>query len=156
MASPTKHKHPLLLLGPKVVVPRKAAHQMARLHALIAEAMTAEGIDGTTTFSASETTMLSAYICDKQDVYAHYLKNERLEPMRTEDASLRLGTQRHASAFTSRPKSDQNTPAPTADRPKAASTLDSFVFAPVEKNVAANRSMPLQPYPLQKSSVQKA
>ena len=156
MASPTNNKHPLLLLGPEMRAPSQSAHQLAKLHALMAEAMTARGIVGDTTFSATETAELTAYICDRQDIYTRYLKNEQLEPMHPGDASKRLGTKRHASAFASPSEPDPTEETDPPSKQTAASTLDAFVFAPVDKNVAANRSMPLQPHPLKMASAKKA
>ncbi|MEO9518118.1 MAG: hypothetical protein ABJH45_06795 [Paracoccaceae bacterium] len=153
MTSFTKTKHQVLQLQPQAHTPSQSALQLAQIHAFMAEAMTAEGIVGDRTFSAAETTALSAYICDRQDSFARSLTNEQLGPEHSEDASLPLGSKRHTSAFSSQSDPNHND---TSDQHTSASTLDSFVFAPEGNKVAANRSVSLPSKPQRKPSAQKA
>ena len=153
MTSLTKTKHQVLQLQPQAHAPSQSAFQLAQIHAFMAEAMTAEGIVGDRAFSAAETTALSAYICDRQDSYTRSLTNEQLGSEHSQDASLPLGSRHHASAFSSKSDPNHND---TSDQQTNAATLDSFVFAPVDNKVAANRSVPLPSKPPQKPPAQKA
>ena len=151
MTSFTKTKHQVLQLRPQARAPSQSALQLAQIHAFMAEAMTAEGIVGDKAFSAAETATLSTYICDRQDSYTRSLTNEQLGPEPSEDASLPLGSKHHAFSSQSDPNHIN-----TSDQQTSAATLDSFVFAPVDNNVAANRSVPLTSKPPQKPPAQKA
>ena len=144
MPSLTKTKHQVLQLQPQARTPSQSALQLAQIHAFMAEAMTAEGIVGDRVFNAAETATLSTYICDRQVSYTRSLTNEQLGPEPSEDASLSLGSRCHASAFSLRPDPNHND---RTDQQTSASTLDSFVFAPEDNKVAANRSVPLPSKP---------
>ncbi len=151
-----------LQLNERMRVQKPDSLYIAKLHAFMADAMTDQGIDGTSAFNTSETAAMSAYICGKEALYQQYLKNEQLEPSQLPKPVAALGSKRHASGHDTMPIAAERALVTTEATPPqnanhvAPTTLDSFIFAPDRERVAANKSMPTKPYYLPNTQVRNA